>query len=195
MTFTFDQLNAFNASKKKLLTTNFWTVVYQNLVIMEKCCSYRNFNAIWVNCNFASFSTVLCSNFSSEASQTDPYGPHNQSEATAPTPSAPPSSASAASSSSSPPSSSSPAFCPVQPSRHIVERQSRMLNFRVEYRQRSIEVVLEEASTVGEHTLTVFDTLTLYTQTVNHHLVVDSLLPTSNKRAWPCCTCKGSTRD
>uniref|UniRef100_A0A673MWN4 FAS-associated factor 1-like n=1 Tax=Sinocyclocheilus rhinocerous TaxID=307959 RepID=A0A673MWN4_9TELE len=76
-----------------------------------------------------------------------------QSEATAHTPSAPPSSASAsasASSSSSPPSSSSPAFCPVQPSRHIVERQSRMLNFRVEYRQRSIEVVLEEASTVGD---------------------------------------------
>ncbi|XP_051760337.1 FAS-associated factor 1 [Ctenopharyngodon idella] len=93
---------------------------------------------------------ILQSNFSSEASQTDPYGPHNQSEATAPTPSAPPSSASAASSSSSPPSSSSPAFCPVQPSRHIVERQSRMLNFRVEYRQRSIEVVLEEASTVGD---------------------------------------------
>ncbi|XP_067250694.1 FAS-associated factor 1 [Chanodichthys erythropterus] len=95
---------------------------------------------------------ILQSNFSSEASQTDPYGPHSQSEATAPTPSAPPSSASAsaASSSSSPPSSSSPAFCPVQPSRHIVERQSRMLNFRVEYRQRSIEVVLEEASTVGD---------------------------------------------
>uniref|UniRef100_A0A673MR20 FAS-associated factor 1-like n=1 Tax=Sinocyclocheilus rhinocerous TaxID=307959 RepID=A0A673MR20_9TELE len=96
---------------------------------------------------------ILQSNFSSEASQTGPYGPHSQSEATAHTPSAPPSSASAsasASSSSSPPSSSSPAFCPVQPSRHIVERQSRMLNFRVEYRQRSIEVVLEEASTVGD---------------------------------------------
>uniref|UniRef100_A0A8C2BQ85 Fas (TNFRSF6) associated factor 1 n=1 Tax=Cyprinus carpio TaxID=7962 RepID=A0A8C2BQ85_CYPCA len=77
----------------------------------------------------------------------------SQSEATAHTPSAPPSSASAsasASASSSPPSSSSPAFCPVQPSRHIVERQSRMLNFRVEYRQRSIEVVLEDASTVGD---------------------------------------------
>uniref|UniRef100_A0A671QCH3 UBX domain-containing protein n=1 Tax=Sinocyclocheilus anshuiensis TaxID=1608454 RepID=A0A671QCH3_9TELE len=58
-------------------------------------------------------------------------------------------SASASASSSSSPSSS-PAFCPVQPSRHIVERQSRMLNFRVEYRQRSIEVVLEEASTVGD---------------------------------------------
>uniref|UniRef100_A0A8C2BWI8 Fas (TNFRSF6) associated factor 1 n=1 Tax=Cyprinus carpio TaxID=7962 RepID=A0A8C2BWI8_CYPCA len=96
---------------------------------------------------------ILQSNFSSEASQTGPYGPHSQSEATAHTPSAPPSSASAsasASASSSPPSSSSPAFCPVQPSRHIVERQSRMLNFRVEYRQRSIEVVLEDASTVGD---------------------------------------------
>lgn len=96
---------------------------------------------------------ILQSSFSSEASQTGPYGPHSQSEATAPTPSAPPPSASesaSASSSSSPPSSSSPAFCPVQPSRHIVERQSRMLSFRVEYRQRSIEVVLEDASTVGE---------------------------------------------
>ncbi|XP_026125018.1 FAS-associated factor 1-like isoform X3 [Carassius auratus] len=85
----------------------------------------------------------------SEASQTGPFGPHSQSEATAPAPSAPPSSASA-SSSSSPPSSSSQAFCPVQPSRHIVERQSRMLSFRVEYRQRSTEVVLEDASTVGD---------------------------------------------
>ncbi|XP_067270226.1 FAS-associated factor 1 isoform X2 [Pseudorasbora parva] len=98
---------------------------------------------------------ILQSNFSSEATQTAPYGPHSQPEATAPIPSAPPSSASAsasttASSSSSPPSSSTPAFCPVQPSRHIVERQSRMLNFHVEYRQRSIEVVLEEASTVGD---------------------------------------------
>ncbi|TRY88638.1 hypothetical protein DNTS_025670 [Danionella cerebrum] len=96
---------------------------------------------------------ILQSNFSSEASQTGPIGPQSQSEASAPTPSAPPLSPSAsasASSSSSPPSSSSPAFCPVQASRHIVERQSRMLNFHVEYRQRSIEVVLEDGSTVGE---------------------------------------------
>ncbi|XP_052460615.1 FAS-associated factor 1 [Carassius gibelio] len=96
---------------------------------------------------------ILQSNFSSEASQTGPYGPHSQSETTAHTPSVPPSlaSASASSSSSSPsPSSSSPAFCPVQPSGHIIERQSRMLSFRVEYRQRSIEVVLEDASTVGD---------------------------------------------
>lgn len=90
---------------------------------------------------------ILQSNFSSEASQTSPYGPHNQPEATAPTPSAPPSTAS---SSSSPPSSSSPAFCPVLPSRHIVERQPRMLNFRVEYRQRCVEVVLDESSAVGD---------------------------------------------
>ncbi|XP_042585490.1 FAS-associated factor 1 isoform X3 [Cyprinus carpio] len=94
---------------------------------------------------------ILPSSFLKEASQTGPYGPHSQSEATAPVPSAPPSSESAsASSSSSPPSSSSPAFCPVQPSRHILERQSRMLSFRVEYRQRSTEVVLEDASTVGD---------------------------------------------
>ncbi|XP_030640101.1 FAS-associated factor 1 isoform X2 [Chanos chanos] len=66
--------------------------------------------------------------------------------ATAPSPAAPPSSSSA---SSSPPSSSS-AFCPVAPTRHIVERQPRMLNFRVDYRQRSVEVVLEEGSAVGE---------------------------------------------
>uniref|UniRef100_A0AAX7U1P9 UBX domain-containing protein n=1 Tax=Astatotilapia calliptera TaxID=8154 RepID=A0AAX7U1P9_ASTCA len=58
---------------------------------------------------------------------------------------------SSSSSSSSPPSSSASAFCPINPSsRHIVERQSRMLNFRVEYRQRSVELVVEEGSTVGE---------------------------------------------
>lgn len=95
---------------------------------------------------------ILQSNFSSEASQASMYGPPNQSEAadaaavgdTVPPPSS-------SSSSSSPPSSSASAFCPINPSsRHIVERQSRMLNFRVEYRQRSVELVLEEGSTVGE---------------------------------------------
>ncbi|KAG9350866.1 hypothetical protein JZ751_024755 [Albula glossodonta] len=81
----------------------------------------------------------------SEASQANLYGPHSQ-------PSAPAAAAAPPSSSSPPPSSSSSssAFCPVLPSRHIIERQPRMLNFRVEYRQRSVEVVLEEASTVGE---------------------------------------------
>ncbi|XP_028260417.1 FAS-associated factor 1 [Parambassis ranga] len=91
---------------------------------------------------------ILQSNFSSEASQ---YGPPSQSEAADAAAGGsvlPPSSSS---SSSSPPSSSTSAFCPVNASsRHIVERQSRMLNFRVEYRQRSVELVLEEGSTVGE---------------------------------------------
>uniref|UniRef100_A0A673AD67 UBX domain-containing protein n=1 Tax=Sphaeramia orbicularis TaxID=375764 RepID=A0A673AD67_9TELE len=47
-------------------------------------------------------------------------------------------------------SSSSSSSPPSPTSRHIVERQPRMLNFRVEYRQRSVELVLEEGSTVGE---------------------------------------------
>uniref|UniRef100_A0A673AD50 UBX domain-containing protein n=1 Tax=Sphaeramia orbicularis TaxID=375764 RepID=A0A673AD50_9TELE len=94
---------------------------------------------------------ILQSNFSSEASQANVFGPPSQSEAAdaAAGGTVPPLSSS--SSSSSPPSSSTSAFCPVSPtSRHIVERQPRMLNFRVEYRQRSVELVLEEGSTVGE---------------------------------------------
>uniref|UniRef100_V9KLB1 Fas (TNFRSF6) associated factor 1 n=4 Tax=Callorhinchus milii TaxID=7868 RepID=V9KLB1_CALMI len=51
--------------------------------------------------------------------------------------------------SSSSSSSSSSAFCPVVSSRPIVERQPRMLNFRVEYRDRNVEVVIEDTSTVG----------------------------------------------
>uniref|UniRef100_A0A8C4IWX6 Fas (TNFRSF6) associated factor 1 n=1 Tax=Dicentrarchus labrax TaxID=13489 RepID=A0A8C4IWX6_DICLA len=79
------------------------------------------------------------------------YGPPSQSEAAdaAAGGAVPPTSSS--SSSSSPPSSSTSAFCPSNSSsRHIVERQPRMLNFRVEYRQRTVELVLEEGSTVGE---------------------------------------------
>ncbi|KAF0042157.1 hypothetical protein F2P81_005689 [Scophthalmus maximus] len=82
------------------------------------------------------------------------YGPPSQSEAAdaAAGGAAPP--ASSSSSSSSPPSSSTSAFCPfnssTSSSRHIVERQPRMLNFRVEYRQRTVELVLEEGSAVGE---------------------------------------------
>ncbi|XP_031719749.1 FAS-associated factor 1 [Anarrhichthys ocellatus] len=94
---------------------------------------------------------ILQSNFSSEASQSTMFGPPNQSEAAdaAAGGAVPPPSSS--SSSSSPASSSTSAFCPVNPaSRHIVEHQPRMLNFRVEYRQRTIELVLEEGSTVGE---------------------------------------------
>ncbi|KAM9475178.1 FAS-associated factor 1 isoform 1-T2 [Clarias gariepinus] len=84
---------------------------------------------------------ILQSNFSSEGSQTSPLGANSQSAATEP---------SATSSPSSPPSSSSSAFCPVLPSRQIIERQPRMLNFRVEYRTRSVDVVLEDSSTVGD---------------------------------------------
>ncbi|XP_064927466.1 FAS-associated factor 1 isoform X4 [Columba livia] len=50
---------------------------------------------------------------------------------------------------SSAPSSSS-AFRHVVPSRQIVERQPRMLDFRVEYRDRNVDVVLEDSSTVGD---------------------------------------------
>ncbi|XP_051869130.1 FAS-associated factor 1 [Pristis pectinata] len=46
-------------------------------------------------------------------------------------------------------SSTSSAFCPITPSRPIVERQPRMLNFRVEYRDRNVEVVVEDTNTVG----------------------------------------------
>ncbi|XP_042336905.1 FAS-associated factor 1 [Plectropomus leopardus] len=94
---------------------------------------------------------ILQSNFSSEASQSSMFGPPSQSEAAdaAAGGAVPPPSSS--SSSSSPPSSSTSAFCPINPSsRHIVERQPRMLNFSVEYRQRTVELVLEEGSTVGE---------------------------------------------
>lgn len=107
---------------------------------------------------FVSYLSLLsfCSNFSSEASQATMYGPPSLSEAADAAAAAAAGSAvpppSSSSSSSSPPSSSASAFCPVNPSsRHIVERQPRMLNFRVEYRQRSVELVLEEGSTVGEH--------------------------------------------
>uniref|UniRef100_A0A8B9GQJ7 Fas (TNFRSF6) associated factor 1 n=1 Tax=Astyanax mexicanus TaxID=7994 RepID=A0A8B9GQJ7_ASTMX len=86
----------------------------------------------------------------SEGSQTSPFGENSQAAAAATAPTAPPSSAASSSPPSSSSSSSSSAFCPVLPSRHIVERQPRMLNFHIEYRTRSVEVVLEEASTVGE---------------------------------------------
>ncbi|OCT82730.1 hypothetical protein XELAEV_18025263mg [Xenopus laevis] len=56
----------------------------------------------------------------------------------------------AAASSSSLPSSSTSAFRPVVPSRQIVERLSRMLNFKVEYRDKTADVVLEDSCTVGD---------------------------------------------
>ncbi|XP_052336393.1 FAS-associated factor 1-like isoform X2 [Oncorhynchus keta] len=81
---------------------------------------------------------ILQSNLSSVASQANIYGSRSQAA-----PEDPPAAPAASSSSSS-------AFCPALPSRHIVERQPRMLNFRVEYRQRTVEVVIEEGSVVGE---------------------------------------------
>ncbi|XP_012733337.2 FAS-associated factor 1 [Fundulus heteroclitus] len=94
---------------------------------------------------------ILQGDFTSEASQATMYGPPSHAEAAeaaARSAGPPPSSSS---SSSSPPSSSTSAFCPISPStRHIVERQPRMIHFRVEYRQRSVELVLEESSKVGE---------------------------------------------
>ncbi|CDQ65530.1 unnamed protein product [Oncorhynchus mykiss] len=80
---------------------------------------------------------ILQSNLSSVASQANIYGTRSQAA-----PAAPPAAPAASSSSSS--------LLPRLPSRHIVERQPRMLNFRVEYRQRTVEVVIEEGSVIGE---------------------------------------------
>ncbi|XP_063057754.1 FAS-associated factor 1 isoform X2 [Engraulis encrasicolus] len=110
---------------------------------------------------------ILPSNYTSEGSQTPPFGPHGQvppsaAEAAAaasantgageaPATASASSHPTASSSSSSSSSTSSPAaaaFCPA--ARHIVERQPRMVHFRVDYRQRSVEVVLEDSSSVGE---------------------------------------------
>ncbi|XP_029474341.1 FAS-associated factor 1 isoform X1 [Rhinatrema bivittatum] len=51
---------------------------------------------------------------------------------------------------SPPVSTSASAFRPVVPSRQIVERLPRMLDFRVEYRDRNVDVVVEDSCTVGE---------------------------------------------
>uniref|UniRef100_A0A8C9EI04 Fas associated factor 1 n=1 Tax=Pavo cristatus TaxID=9049 RepID=A0A8C9EI04_PAVCR len=73
---------------------------------------------------------ILQSEYGGETLQGPAYGPTSHSAA-----------ASSASSSSS-------AFRHVVPSRQIVERQPRMLDFRVEYRDRNVDVVLEDSSTV-----------------------------------------------
>lgn len=78
------------------------------------------------------FSFTFFSEYSGETLQGPAYGPVSHP-----------------SSSSSTPSSSS-AFRHVVPSRQIVERQPRMLDFRVEYRDRNVDVVLEDGSTVGK---------------------------------------------
>lgn len=110
-------------------------------------------SCMWMYFTFRTILTLslLSRHFPSEANQAGIYGPLSQSEAAdaAAGSAVPP--ASSSSSSSSPLSSSTPAFCPASvSSRQIVERQPRMLNFRVEYRQRSVELVMEESSTVGE---------------------------------------------
>uniref|UniRef100_A0A8C9EHZ3 Fas associated factor 1 n=1 Tax=Pavo cristatus TaxID=9049 RepID=A0A8C9EHZ3_PAVCR len=76
---------------------------------------------------------ILQSEYGGETLQGPAYGPTSHSAA-----------ASSASSSSS-------AFRHVVPSRQIVERQPRMLDFRVEYRDRNVDVVLEDSSTVGKN--------------------------------------------
>ncbi|NWX47949.1 FAF1 factor, partial [Steatornis caripensis] len=75
---------------------------------------------------------ILQSEYGGETLHGPAYGPTSHSTAAASTP------------------SSSSAFRHVVPSRQIVERQPRMLDFRVEYRDRNVDVVLEDSSTVGD---------------------------------------------
>ncbi|XP_077390828.1 FAS-associated factor 1 [Festucalex cinctus] len=94
---------------------------------------------------------ILQSNFPSDTSLPSMYGPPSQPEAADVVAESAVPSQSSLSSSPSPLSSLASTFCPSAPSsRHIIERLPRMLNFRVEYRQRTVELVLEEGSTVGE---------------------------------------------
>ncbi|XP_009948947.1 PREDICTED: FAS-associated factor 1-like, partial [Leptosomus discolor] len=75
---------------------------------------------------------ILQSEYGGETLHGPAYGPTSHSTAASSTP------------------SSSSAFRHVVPSRQIVERQPRMLDFRVEYRDRNVDVVLEDSSTVGD---------------------------------------------
>uniref|UniRef100_A0A8C4YHK1 Fas associated factor 1 n=1 Tax=Gopherus evgoodei TaxID=1825980 RepID=A0A8C4YHK1_9SAUR len=75
---------------------------------------------------------ILQSEYGGETLQGPTYGPTSHPTASSSTP------------------SSSSAFRHVVPSRQIVERQPRMLDFRVEYRDRNVDVVLEDSCTVGE---------------------------------------------
>ncbi|XP_044156751.1 FAS-associated factor 1 isoform X1 [Bufo gargarizans] len=75
---------------------------------------------------------ILQSEYSSESVQNPVFGPT----------ALPTTSASIASSSS--------AFRPVVPSRPVVEHPSRMLDFKVEYRDKTADVVLEDSCTVGD---------------------------------------------
>ncbi|XP_063283871.1 FAS-associated factor 1 isoform X1 [Pelobates fuscus] len=49
-----------------------------------------------------------------------------------------------------PTSSSTSAFRPVVSNRQVVERLSRMLDFKVEYRDKNVDVVLDDSCTVGD---------------------------------------------
>lgn len=79
---------------------------------------------------------LLCQYFSDYGGETIPGPAFDPASHPAPAP--------------TPTPSSSSAFRPVMPSRHIVERQPRMLDFRVEYRDRNVDVVLEDSCTVGK---------------------------------------------
>uniref|UniRef100_A0A8C5R2X6 DMRT like family A2 n=1 Tax=Leptobrachium leishanense TaxID=445787 RepID=A0A8C5R2X6_9ANUR len=77
---------------------------------------------------------ILQSEFSAETIQGPVFGPAAQM--------------STSTSTASPPSSS--AFRSVLPSRPAIERLSRMLDFKVEYRDRTVDVVLDDGCTVGD---------------------------------------------
>jgi hypothetical protein len=85
-------------------------------------------------CNEAEIISSFCQHFSDFGGETMPGPTFDPASHPAP---------------ASTPSSS--AFRPVMPSRQIVERQPRMLDFRVEYRDRNVDVVLEDSCTVGKN--------------------------------------------
>ncbi|XP_068095161.1 FAS-associated factor 1 [Hyperolius riggenbachi] len=79
---------------------------------------------------------ILQSDFSTETTPSPVFGPAAQPNTSA--------------SLTSPSSSSTSAFRPVIPSRPVVERLSRMLDFKVEYRDKTADVVLEDSCSVGD---------------------------------------------
>ncbi|XP_018407961.1 PREDICTED: FAS-associated factor 1 isoform X1 [Nanorana parkeri] len=79
---------------------------------------------------------ILQSEFSTDTIQSPVFGPAAQPNTSA--------------SIASPSSLSTSAFRPVIPSRPVVERLSRMLDFKVEYRDRTADVVLEDSCSVGD---------------------------------------------
>ncbi|XP_063795634.1 FAS-associated factor 1 isoform X2 [Pseudophryne corroboree] len=79
---------------------------------------------------------ILQSEFSGETIQNPIFGPPTQLNTSV--------------SIASPSSSSTSAFRPVVSSRQVVERLSRMLDFKVEYRDKTADVVLEDSCTAGD---------------------------------------------